>query len=334
MKRCIAIVTSLMLLFATAAHAQSHLKHFIFFSQEREGIHDSNFYQNPGIAGAQITYPWKRLEPQKDKYDFSAIDEDLAFLQSKGKTLFIQIQDVTFDSSFFAVPPYILKDSAYHGGANSQYEFINDNEELATKAGWVARRWDTAVAARFHQLLAALGKQFDGKIEGINLPESAVDFGSTGRWYPPGFTPATYGDAIKANMLQLKQSFPHSIAIQYANFMPGDTLPDDKPHLKSLYEYAEQIHVGVGGPDIKVYAKWQMVNSYILIHNAYGKTITGVAVQEGNYSVINPQTKRQVSVPDILDFAQNYLRLNYIFWCTEQPFYYREVLPMLAHLKK
>ena len=36
----------------------------------------------------------------------------------------------------------------------------------------MARRWDPPVQERFHKLLLALGKEFDGKVEGINLPET------------------------------------------------------------------------------------------------------------------------------------------------------------------
>ena len=71
--------------FFQTAFSQTGIKHFIFFSRDRENIHDSAFYSNPGVSGAQITYPWKRLEPQKDQYDFSEIEEDLNFLKSKGK---------------------------------------------------------------------------------------------------------------------------------------------------------------------------------------------------------------------------------------------------------
>ena len=134
-----------------AINAQAAVKHFTFFSRNREGILDSSFYLHPGITGAQITYPWKKLEPLKDQYDFSEIEYDLNFLSSHGKKLFIQIQDVSFDSNFVLVPKYLLKDTIYHGGVNSQYEV--DSVAGPIKSGWVSRRWDPAVANRFHQLL-------------------------------------------------------------------------------------------------------------------------------------------------------------------------------------
>ncbi|TFH26881.1 MAG: hypothetical protein E4H10_05670, partial [Bacteroidia bacterium] len=70
--------------------SQKLIKHYIFFSRDRELIHDSSFYSIPGIDGAQITYSWKQLEPGKNTYDFSEIEADLDFLNSKGKKLFIQ----------------------------------------------------------------------------------------------------------------------------------------------------------------------------------------------------------------------------------------------------
>ncbi len=303
---------------------QTGVKHFIFFSQDRENIHDSSFYSNPGVAGAQITYPWKRLERQKDQYDFSEIEEDLTFLKSKGKKLFIQIQDVTFDSTRNVLPQYLLTDSAYHGGAVADYDRIDGK---LIKAGWVSRRWDTAIAERWHHLLKALGKQFDGGVEGINLPESSLAIGENGSPLPDGFTYEKYRDALKQNMWVIKHAFPKSVTIQYANFMPNGH------YLKDLYDYAKKIKIGMGGPDIKVYRKAQMDNSYPLIRALHGIVPTGVAVQEGNYDIINIKTEKKVTVPEILDFAKNYLRLNYIFWCTEEPYYSKEVLPLLRSLK-
>jgi hypothetical protein len=307
--------------------AQNTIRHFIFFSQEREAISDSAFYLNPVITGAQITYPWKRLEPEKDKYDFSEIEHDLSFLESKGKKLFIQIQDVTFDSTFFAVPKYILTDPVYNGGVNSQFETTPSGKQI--KAGWVARRWDPAVSERFVKLLKKLSIQFDGRIEGINLPETAVDFPKKTELFPPGFTYKTYVDAIKKYMLSLRTDFKKSTAIIYANFMPGDS----HENLIAIYDYAREIGLGVGGPDIMVYRKFQMKNSYPLIRNISGLVTTGMAVQDGNYSLVNPNTGKQVTIPEIYDFAVNYLKLNYIFWCTEEPYYSKEVLPFIRSFK-
>jgi hypothetical protein len=315
--------------------SQDSIKHFIFFSRDREFIHHSSFYLNPGITGAQITYPWRILEPRKDKYDFREIEEDFNFLNSKGKKLFIQLQDVTFYSAYFAVPEYILTDTVYHGGANLQYHFPDDDQDRPIKGGWVSRRWDEAVAGRFHKLIFELAKRFDGKIEGINLPESSVEFGTRGSLHPPGFTYEKYFDAIKKNMNALREAFSKSTVIQYLNFMPGGSPPKDgKFYLRNLYDFARQMKVGVGGPDILVYRKFQMENSYGLIRESHGIIPTGVAVQEGNYDVLNPKTGKQVTIPEILDFARNYLRLDYVFWYRQEPYYSNQLLPLLESLNK
>lgn len=315
-------------LFCLPASAQTpvekQIRHFTFFSQEREGIHDSIFWKHPAMAGAQITYPWKRLEPAPGVYDFHEIEEDLRFLQSKGKKLFIQIQDVSFDSTMIQAPKYLLQDTLYHGGADAHYEITHTGTMY--KCGWMARRWDPAVAERFHRLLEKLGEQFDGRIEGINLPETAVDF--VPDHLPAGYSPQVYLEAIKQNTYVLRNAFPHSQVIQYANFMPGER----HANLEELYRYAREIKAGMGGPDIMVYRKFQMKNSYPLIKDLAGAATTGMAVQDGNYSLINPQTGKQVTVEEIYNFAREYLNLDYIFWCTEAPYYTTEVLPFLESL--
>jgi hypothetical protein len=318
----------LVLVFSKNTYSQNKISNFVFFSRAREGILDPSFYLNPGIAGAQITYPWKRLEPRKDEYSFEEIEEDLTFLKSKGKKLFIQIQDVTFDSTMYAVPKYVITDTIYHGGVNSQYGLSTMGKQA--KAGWVSRRWDPQVAGRFHILLKKLAEHFDGRIEGINLQETSVEFPMDKELIPDGFTNSKYVEAIKKNMLELRTCFKKSVPLLYANFMPGDS----NEELKEIYEYAKEIKVGMGGPDIMVYRQFQMANSYPLIRNMSGIAPTGMAVQEGNYSVINPKTGKQVTIPEILDFAQNYLKLYYIFWCTEEPYYSGKVLPMLRSIKK
>jgi hypothetical protein len=307
---------------ACASAADVH--HYVFFNRDRERIADAAFLSTTAFEGAQLKYTWRELEQQNDEYDFADIQRDLSFLQSKGKKLFIQLQDASFDTNIVTIPRYLLKDAQYHGGADLQYHIESDDEEHATPQGWVARRWDPAVRERFHQLLLALGRRFDGQIEGINLAETAVDFGRSGKLFPKGFTPDIYRDAVLTNMKVLKRAFPRSVAMQYANFMTGG-----QPYLQSVYRRAKELKVGVGGPDLLPYKPGQMRNCYPLLQEYAGAVPSAIAVQEGNYEYRNPKTGQQVTVPELVEFATEYLRVNYIFWCTQEPYYSKNVLPLL-----
>lgn len=298
--------------------------HYVFVGQDRERIHDAHFLETPALEGAQVAYSWRQLEPGKDEYDFSEIREDLAFLAARGKKLFVQFQDVTFDSMRVGVPKYLLSDPQYHGGANRQ------------KQGWAARRWDPAVQARLYKLFDALGREFDGRIEGINLAETSVEFEGIGRPLPGGFTYESYRDAIIANLQALKRAFPKSVALQYGNFMPGEWRPspdDNKGYLEAVYAAARAAHVGVGGPDLLPHRPGQLKSSYPLIRESAGIIPTGIAVQDGNYEHVDPATGKQVTIDELMKFAIEYLKVDYIFWCTQEPFYSRDVIPALRNLR-
>lgn len=304
--------------------ASKAVHQYLFVSYEPEKIHDPAFLHHKGFEGAQVTYWWRDLEPQENSYDFRAIRKDLAFLTAHHKRLFIQLEDVTFYSQYKCVPRYLLNDPRFHGGVAQQYS--NDGKEAQ---GWVARRWDPAVRGRFQKLMMALGKAFDGKIEGINLEESAVNIPVSGPQCPSGFTAARYRDGLVDDMAALKRAFPKSVTMQFANFMPGDE--DGNGYLRSLYDHAKELKVGVGGPDMLPYRPYQMSHSYPLIRAAYGQVPTGIAVQDGDYHPINPKTGKPTTIPELLEFGKNYLKVNYIFWCTQEPFYSKELLPYLKH---
>ena len=323
-----------------ACHAQRQaavkpIHHYVFFGQDRDKIAAaSTFLETRALEGAQVVYSWRQLEPEKDVYDFRMIREDLAFLESRGKKLFVQLQDVTFSESRINVPLYLLRDPIYNGGAAKQYEYEGDNEDQARVAGWMARRWDPAVQERFHKLLFALGKEFDGRIEGINFAESSVGVGTSGRLFPKGFSFEIYRDAIITNMKVLKRAFPKSVAMQYGNFMPGEWRPtNDKGYLRAVYEAAKESNVGVGGPDLMPYRPGQLGTSYPLIRAAAGIVPTGVAVQDGNLAEVNPTTGKRVEVSELMKFATEYLKVDYVFWGTEEPYYSAHVIPFLRRVK-
>jgi hypothetical protein len=323
------VVAALLFCFAINVSAKP-VHHYVFFDMERERIKEAAFLETKAFEGAQLKYTWRELEPEKDRYDFSAIRNDLTFLSSKGKKLFIQLQEASFSPKYILIPKY-LQSPEYHGGAAPQYRIENNDEEHAQIEGWVARRWDPKVQERFHKLLNALGKEFDGKVEGINLPESSIGFGETGKLFPEGYSNEIYRDALITNMRALKSAFPKSVVIQYANFMPGEWLPDtDKSYLRSVYQAAKDLNVGVGGPDLLPFRRGQNNHSYPMIRASSGLVPTGVAVQVGNYSDVDKKTGKRASIAELLSFATEQLKVDYIFWCTEEPYYSKELIPFLG----
>ena len=310
---------------ASSPIAPDSIRNFVYFARERDAIRDHSFLNINRFVGAQIMYAWAQLEPAKDRYDFSTIREDYLYLQSKGKRLFIQLQDATFDPRNKGVPDYLLgKD--YQGGVERQLE--DDGQHF----GWVAKRWNPPVQERFASLLSALGKEFDGKIEGINLQETAVGVTADSA---PSFSPSLYAESLKANMLAMKKAFPRSTTMQYANFMPGEWLPwDDKGFLRSIYGYGEKIGVGLGAPDLMPSRKGQLNHALALMHEKHYQVPLGIAVQDGNYVGQTNSTevvsKRKNIVPILHSFALDFLRVNYMFWSNQSPYFEEDVLPAFS----
>ncbi|WP_318474853.1 hypothetical protein [Photobacterium leiognathi] len=301
--------------------ASDSMKHFVYFAKDRKAIKSHPLLNNPRFVGAQIMYSWSDLEPQKDVYDFSIILEDYEYLKKHGKKLFIQLQDATFYSENKAVPNYLL-DKAYDGGAVQQYTDDGNSE------GWVAKRWNKQVRTRFALLMQALGRQFDGKIEGINLQETAIGVSVK---TDPSFNEKDYVTGIKANMLALKQAFPSSTTMQYANFVNGEWLPwEDKGYLKSIYQYGEKIGVGLGAPDLMVRRRGQLNHALAMMHENKYSVPLGIAIQDGNYigqtNTTEVVEKRSNIVPMLHSFSQHFLKVKYMFWGYQEPYFTEDVL--------
>lgn len=312
---------------------QNDIKHFVYFARDRNALKDHPLLTHNRFSGAQIMYLWSKLEPTEGKYDFSAIQHDYDYLKKFGKKLFIQLQDATFNPKVRGVPEY-LNTSEYDGGSIPQ---LND---FGKADGWSAKRWNNKVQNKFALLLAALGSAFDGKIEGLNLQETAIGV-SPGR--DPSFTYSGYRDAIKANMLSMRKAFTRSTPMQYANFMPGEWLPwEDKGYLRSIYEYGEKIGVALAAPDLMVKRKGQLNHALAMMHEHKYSTSLGIAVQDGNYvgltgadftqgSKLHGQEnkiieKRRNIVPLLHAFAADFMKVNYMFWVNQKPYFEEDVL--------
>jgi hypothetical protein len=268
-------------------------------------------------------YTWNELERTRDVYDFSPIRRDLEYLKERGKRLFLQLQDTTFDPDKTAVPDYLLTMAEFNGGVVFQY---NDRGE---PEGQALQRWNASVRGRLHRLLMELGKEFDKEIAGIALQETSIGVkeGASGFTYPG------YRDAILDNMRMLKKAFPLSISMQYANFMPGEWLPqNDNGYLRSIFEYAAMIGVGIGAPDLMPDKPNQKAHAYKFMHESKDRALFGIAVQDGNYSGTTGIEEQPVApwpnlVPSLNEFAITQLKVQYIFWGAQEPYFSHDVLP-------
>jgi len=315
---------------ATCPVPKDNIQHFVYFARDRESIVNHPLLQHAMFKGAQIMYSWKDFEPEKGIYDFSILKEDYEYLKKYGKKIFVQLQDVTFNPKYKAIPDYLLT-GEYGGGAILQY-----NDE-GKPDGWIAKRWNKKLRERFALLLLALGKEFDGKIEGINLQETAI---GVRQKTDSSFSEQAYLNGLKENMLALKKAFPSSTTMIYANFVPGEMMPwTDKGYLRSIYQYGEQIGVGLGGPDLMVTRKPQLNNPLALMHEGNYTVPLGIAIQDGNYTGKTgadldyneddekEKKSRKNIVPLLHGFAKDFLKVTYMFWVNQDPYFKEDVMP-------
>lgn len=280
-------------------------------SQEAEAVDLANSI----FKGVQGRYLWRELEPQKGVYDFSRIENDLAYLQSIGKRLVIQFETTKWGSTSFGFPQYLVSPE-YAGGY-----FRRASGEA------IPKKYNAQVGARIQALMTALGNRFDG--EGF---VEAVVAGETSLGVPSAQDPSTVADytvmswktQIKGVMSAAKKAFPNTHVIQYINY-----LDKGSDQLADIVEHAKAIGAGIGGPDIVPYNASGMSTHYKYYPQVAGQIPLGAAVQWNNYELKNPLTGLPNTAIDLLDFGLNELHLNYFFWVIRSPYFFRDVVPLL-----
>ncbi|KAF9201918.1 hypothetical protein BGZ59_002458 [Podila verticillata] len=298
-----------MLLASATADASKNVTHFVF---AEDGDLDPIAYiiQRQDISGVQMIYNWKQLESSKGNYTFSDIESDLKKVREiqPGKTLFVQIQDrfdVAGDQSK-RIPNYLLVEPEYEGGLLRQV-----NADTNRPDGWQTKHWVLTVRQRFQALLSALAKQFDGRIYGLNLPETAFDYNET-------LSTSFCNDYFQAEMENLNHAssvFNKSMIIQYMNFWPCESA-DHQPYMTQAFlEASQKKTYGFGGPDVKPWNPYQLQNSYKYFHNYTGElSHVAMAVQEPDLNLTNPRTNVTYTVEDFKSFSENYLGSTIMFW--------------------
>jgi hypothetical protein len=297
---------------ALAQGAEKKIQNFLFIGGSDPQEYASKLTDQ--IDGVQIIYSWKSLEPEKDKYAFEKIERDLKYLESKNKKLWIQLQDRFFDVKDRNIPDYLLQDKIYQGGLAKQKDY--PGEGSAPGSGWVSKQWNPQLRARFQKLIAQLAQKLDGRIHGINLPETAADIEIKTESLA-GFSCDQYFGASLENIRFAKNAFKKSHVVQYINFWPCEW-ENDRKYMSRFFEEAQKLAIGLGGPDIVPYRKGQLKNSYPFFNKYQGKlSIVAFAVQEPTRTYTNPNTGKKFTNQEFLDFAKSFLGVDVIFWSVD-----------------
>ena len=290
---------------------------FLFLDADDMSDH-RDLMARPDIAGGQIIYLWRQLEPKKDQYDFSKLEQDLAVARRLHKKLWVSISDRTFSLKWKGMPDYLSDDPEYQGGITFQYSYPGSKPGAnKTPNGVVAMQWNPAVRARYQKLLRALAARFDGKIYGIDLGETAMDaYLAEGE---KGFTCDGYFDAEMENISVARAAFRKTAVVMFANFWPCNW-NDSRHYMSRAFAEAAAHGIGMGGPDIYPFNPALMKNSYRFLNDYRGKLkLVAMSVQEPDLDFIDPKTGKPFTKDDFTSFARDYLGANIIFWAYISP---------------
>ena len=265
---------------------------------------------NAKFRGVEVNYEWNVLEPARGQFNFQPISQMLATLAPLNKHLVIMLNCKAFNTTN-GVPnntcPSFLK-----GSANGKGGYYSGTYQTNTSS-FDPVYWDPAVQVQLNELYTAFGKFVSNDpnasaLEAVCLNESALSQTPSAINKQPcmPYTDAAYISGLTNGMQIINQALPHSVFIQYTNFIAG---PSDHSGLASLVANEQGSGVGLGGPDLNptqaqaglqapngVYAYYPKMAPYVAL---------GTAVEASDTSV-PPYINYQ--------FGRDHLKLNYIFW--------------------
>lgn len=282
----------------------------------------SELKETPALRGVLIRYNWEELEPAKGVYNFTSIDQRLAELSARKKRLVILLQTKSFNPNNANVPDY-LKTEIYEGGV---FAFKRHGTNIVK--GHNIKLWNPLVHDRLVELVRALGKRFNSHpyFEGIGLPETAM--GKPLVALSSNEIDKFYNNLLSINE-QMRKHFPNTMTFQFTNY--------PRAILKSFTGKLKEMGVALGGPDTFPHDPDLNFkeNSYSQggIYSYYPK-LSGIvpltpSVMQSNYQSTRSDGRGyKPTVSELLTFARDKLKANYIFWTRDEN-NYLEVLKLL-----
>jgi hypothetical protein len=299
---------------ATPAAVKWHPGHYaLFWESPSDELLEKTVFASPYIAGAQIVYHWDKLEPEKGRYDFSAIEHDMARLQKRGKFLWAQIQ-----RQWSGSPPAYLQ------------SYVDKRTKMFAVL-------EMPVMERYVALFQELGRRFDGE-----AGFAAINCTETNGEPQKADGEEEFVRAWSYFVKNCRTTFPHTVVVAYITWGPGK-----EKVRKMLPDYA----VGVGGPDTvpdAAIAPYQPgpppqganpghTNAVIYAEHEFlkGRVPVCMAVQRSELSVWH-RRHGTFTLEQLYEMGVNRLGANYLSWAYERRSdvirhdFVEDIMPFLA----
>ncbi|MBN1187843.1 MAG: hypothetical protein JXB49_36555 [Bacteroidales bacterium] len=262
------------------------------------------YLDEPAIVGVNKRYNWCDLEPEKDVYDLSSIENDLEYLVSHKKQLVVFF----IDRSFWikgAMPSYL-----------SEYELE------ANGYGYTNLRWYPEVMNRFVKICTEIGRKFDSNkhFEGIALQESSLDLKQSD-YEKYNYTAVKYRNSIIYILKNLRKGLPKSNIFWYGNFIPGDW---EGKNIRKVLDNITNLDISYGVPDILPYHEGYNQSTYKIFEEYKDKIVLFACAQDDSYRHHKNDISHEyeeplhedgyLSMEKIFLFGRDHLYLKYIFW--------------------
>ena len=272
-----------------------------------------------GFIGGKRIYAWRGLEPARGDYDFSRIEEDLEYLKSIGKRLWIQIGYTQFNGAALPHMPEYMWNNASFGCGPENY---GTYKRQAQDGGWIPCYWNDNVKARYVALVDALGARFNDEpyFEGISIGETAMDPAAAA--LHAGYSIVAIQDAFKDRSRAMKKAFPDKVVMQMVNFAAFD--------LEEFSAWLAGNGIAIGSPDIILHNSSLTDVTYPQYLKHHDSVATGPDVQWDNYTRGKPGAGRSYTAEELLLGAIEETNPWYMFWQMREPYFSDELLPAIG----
>ncbi|MEM6803634.1 MAG: hypothetical protein AAF696_19675 [Bacteroidota bacterium] len=259
-------------------------------------------FEDSSVKGVNKRYFWRSLEPEKGRYNFSFIEEDLDYCSKNNKQFILFLCDRAFWKKG-AMPKYL-----------KELEWKNEG------GGFSPIRWDPIYLERFIALGKAISDRFNThpNFEGIAIQETSLDMPED-ILASYDYTPIKYRDALSSILNEFSDSFSKSNIFWYQNGIGGNN--------KLIRQIADSIsyreNIIMGGPDILPHRRW-LRHTYKIYGDYKNKMKLFCSAQDDSYHHHKNDIRMSEKLPlheegylsmeDIFLYARDEMHVQYIFW--------------------